>query len=96
VTPVKEGRPDAKGSAGRSFGEAAKFDALTVARRLSLTPAEARVAAALTEGLSYAEIAERLGVSYHTVHTHVKTIHVKAGVGTTGRLLALLRKMQED
>jgi DNA-binding CsgD family transcriptional regulator len=85
-----------KGPTGRGFEEAAKIEAQIVGRRLSLTPAEARVAAALTDGLSYAEIAERLGSSYHTVHTHVKAIHVKAGVATNARFLALLRKMQEE
>lgn len=71
-------------------------DPAGLSRQLSLTASEARVALRLAEGLSYAEIAETLGVSYHTVHTHVKAIHVKAGVRTNGRLLALLRKMQED
>ena len=65
-------------------------------RELELTPAEARVLAGLTEGLSYEEIAKSLGVSYHTVHTHVKAIHVKAGVSTNGRLLALLRRLETD
>ncbi len=95
MTPARRGRPDVERPLGRSSEQAAKVEAL-IGRRLALTPAEARVAAALTEGLAYAEIAERLGVSYHTVHTHVKAIHLKAGVGTTGRLLALLRKIQED
>jgi DNA-binding CsgD family transcriptional regulator len=66
-------------------------------RRLySLTASEARVAILLTEGLSYAEAAERLGVSYHTVHTHVKAIHEKADVRSNGRLLALIRGMDGD
>ena len=46
-------------------------------RRFSLTRSEANVALLITEGLTYAEIAQRLGVSYHTVHTHVKAIHAK-------------------
>ncbi len=96
VTAARKGHPEPKGSTGRTSDEVAKIDSLIVGRRLSLTPAEARVASALTEGLSYNEIAERLGLSYHTVHTHVKAIHIKAGVATNGRLLALLRKMEED
>jgi DNA-binding CsgD family transcriptional regulator len=67
----------------------------TLAERLrsgfGFTKTEARVVSALTEGLSYAEIAEKFGVSYHTVHTHIKAIHRKAGVSTTGRLTALVR-----
>ena len=57
---------------------------------LGFTRTETVVAAALTEGLTYKEIARRFGVSYHTVHSHVKAIHEKAGVGNNGRLLALI------
>ncbi len=64
-------------------------------RRFSLTPSEARIALLLAEGLSYAEVADRLGVSYHTVHTHVKAIHEKVNVKSNGRLLALIRKVEE-
>ena len=60
-------------------------------QRFSLTTREGAVAAALVEGLSYSEIAQRLGISYHTVHTHVKAIHQKAHISTNGRLLALIR-----
>lgn len=64
--------------------------------RFGFTTAEARVAGHLSEGLSYADVAERLCVSYHTVHTHVKAIHAKAGVKTNGRLLALMRRLSEE
>jgi DNA-binding CsgD family transcriptional regulator len=63
--------------------------------RFGFTKTEAVVAAALVEGLSYCEIAEKLGVSYHTVHTHVKAIHQKAGVSRTARLTALIRRAVE-
>jgi len=59
--------------------------------RFGFTRTEAEVAIALVEGLSYDEIAKKLGVSYHTVHTHIKAIHHKAGVSTTGQLIALIR-----
>ncbi len=65
-------------------------------RRFSFTRAEASVALLLAEGLSYAEIAERLRVSYHTVHTHVKAIHQKARVKSNGRLLALILSMEDE
>ena len=58
--------------------------------RLGLTRMQAVVAAALADGLTYKEIAKRFGVSYHTVHTHVKAIHEKTGIGNNGRLLALI------
>jgi DNA-binding CsgD family transcriptional regulator len=63
--------------------------------RFGFTKTEARVVGALVEGLSYGEIAETLGVSYHTVHTHIKAIHQKAGISTTGRLTALVRSALE-
>lgn len=59
--------------------------------QFGFTKTEAAVAIALVEGLSYAEIATRHGVSYHTAHTHIKAVHSKAGVATTGQLIALIR-----
>jgi DNA-binding CsgD family transcriptional regulator len=59
--------------------------------RFGFTKTEAEVAVALVEGLSYAEIAEKFGTSYHTVHTHIKAVHTKAGIATTGQLIALVR-----
>jgi DNA-binding CsgD family transcriptional regulator len=59
-----------------------------------LTRTEAVVAALLTEGLAYSEIAEELHISYNTVHTHAKAIHRKAAVPTTGRLTALIRAVE--
>jgi DNA-binding CsgD family transcriptional regulator len=56
-----------------------------------LTPAEARVALALTEGLDPAGVAERLGVSMPTVRTHLTRIFDKtetAGQATLNGLLA--------
>ncbi len=98
MTAARKKRPDVKRPTGRNSEEAAGIQALFIGGGISLTPAETRVAAGLTEGLSYKEIAKRLGLSaeYHTVHTHVKAIHIKAGVGTTGQLLALIRRMQES
>ena len=49
--------------------------------RFCFTPKESTVAGALADGLTYKEIAKRLGVSYHTVHSRVKAIHEEAGVG---------------
>ncbi len=65
-------------------------------RRFSLTPSEGRIALLLADGLSYEEVAARLEVSYHTVHTHVKAIHAKAKVKSNGRLLALIRGIESE
>jgi DNA-binding NarL/FixJ family response regulator len=58
------------------------------------TKTEAVVAALLTRGLAYSEIAQKLKVSCNTVHTHTKAIHKKADVPTTGRLTALIHETE--
>jgi DNA-binding CsgD family transcriptional regulator len=63
-------------------------------RRFGLTTAETRVAIYVADGLSYAEIAEQLGISPHTVHTHVKEIHRKLEVHSNGRAGALIRDLE--
>jgi DNA-binding CsgD family transcriptional regulator len=62
-------------------------------KRFGLTPAEIRVALVLADGFSYAEIARRLSISRHTVHTHIKEIHQKLGVPSNGRAAALIRSL---
>jgi DNA-binding CsgD family transcriptional regulator len=60
-----------------------------LARRFGLSRAEAAVAHLLLQGLKYREAATRLGVSLHTVHSHVKAVHRKAGVSTTLQFVTL-------
>jgi len=62
--------------------------------RFGLSRMEAVVACALADGLTYQEIADRCGISYHTIHSHVKAIHVKARVSTNSRLQALIRRIE--
>jgi DNA-binding CsgD family transcriptional regulator len=66
--------------------------AAALSERFALTRMEAVVACGLADGLTYEEIADRCGISYHTVHSHVKAIHHKVGVSSNTRLLALIRK----
>ena len=80
-----------RGDPGATKRESDRF-ALRLRARYGLTPSEAHVAGHVADGLRYAEIAERLGVSYHTVHSHVKAIHSKVGIRSNGRLTALIRK----
>jgi DNA-binding NarL/FixJ family response regulator len=61
-------------------------------KHLGLSRIESLVACALAEGLTYQEIADSRRISYHTVHSHVKAIHRKAGVSSNARLIALIRK----
>jgi DNA-binding CsgD family transcriptional regulator len=61
-----------------------------LSERFGFTPMETIVALALAEGLTYKEIARRYRISFHTVHTHVKALHEKAGVTSNGRRRALI------
>jgi DNA-binding CsgD family transcriptional regulator len=54
----------------------------------SLTTTEAKVAELVAEGLSNPQIAERLFVSRHTVHTHVSHVLAKLGLGSRVELAA--------
>ena len=51
-----------------------------VVANLRLSPREAEVASACLDALSAEETAGVLGISSHTVRTHLKRIYVKAGV----------------
>jgi DNA-binding NarL/FixJ family response regulator len=54
-----------------------------------LTPRETEVLEFLALGLSNREIAERLGVSFHTVKFHVNSILGKLGAGSRTQVVAL-------
>lgn len=49
-----------------------------------LTPRELEILWGIAKGLTYNEIAERLGLSRHTVPTHIKAIYRKLQVQTRG------------
>jgi DNA-binding CsgD family transcriptional regulator len=93
-TPTHSRQSERKRSLRKPGGETTLVERLRA--RFGVTKTEAAIAIALVEGLSYGEIAKKLGVSYHTVHTHIKAIHHKAGVSTTGRLTALIRGALND
>jgi DNA-binding CsgD family transcriptional regulator len=61
-----------------------------------LTPAQLRVYELLLEGTPEADIGARLGLSVHTVHTHVKAIYVQLGVHSRGELLARQLKSRRN
>ncbi len=54
-----------------------------------LPPRQRETLAALLQGASEKEIAERLAISPHTVHGYVKTIHRELGVRSRGELLSM-------
>jgi DNA-binding CsgD family transcriptional regulator len=61
-----------------------------VAKKLS--GAQRRVLLLLLDGLSEKDAAERLTISPHTVHNHVRDIYSILNVHTRAELLALLLK----
>ncbi len=54
----------------------------TIARALRLSCREAEIAHGLLDDASEAAIADRLGISSHTVHTHIERLYRKLGVGS--------------
>jgi DNA-binding CsgD family transcriptional regulator len=60
------------------------------ARQYALTRGETAVLAVLVEGKSNDEIARRLGISYGTVHSHLKSIYQKLGVHTRSEAIVLV------
>jgi len=56
----------------------------TAAPAAHLTPRELDILWGIAKGLTYNEIAERLGLSRHTVPTHIKAIYRKLQVQTRG------------
>jgi DNA-binding CsgD family transcriptional regulator len=65
-------------------------DPYVLSAAFDFTPAEARVASALVEGLSPKEIAQRHGVSLNTVQTQVRSVLNKVGTNRTAELVSLL------
>jgi DNA-binding NarL/FixJ family response regulator len=53
----------------------------------SLTPRESEVARAVSEGLSNLEVAQRLGISIHTVKNHIFSVFEKIGVSNRAELI---------
>lgn len=56
-------------------------------RQKGLSPKEAVVMRALAQGRTEKQVASELGLSYHTVHGHVKGIYRTAGVHSRAELL---------
>lgn len=63
-----------------------------VPSRWGLTPRETDVALALADGLSYKEVAFKLGLSFHTVNDYVDALHRKLNLSTARIIAALNRR----
>ena len=59
-----------------------------------LTPREIEVLDLLAHGLTYALIADRLGISEHTVTTHIKNTYRKLDVHTAAAAVSRTMQMQ--
>jgi DNA-binding NarL/FixJ family response regulator len=57
-----------------------------------LSPKENEVLALLAEGLSYKMVADKLGVSYSTINTHIKRIYEKLHISSLGEAIAYYYK----
>ncbi len=80
--------PRPEGGAVLFFEQAARVLTPEALERLGLSPAEARVLAALARGLSTAEAARELDVSPRTVLKHGERIHRKLGVRDRAQAVA--------
>ncbi|HVZ43369.1 MAG TPA: helix-turn-helix transcriptional regulator [Ramlibacter sp.] len=86
-------RPLAVVMASRGAAGARNVEAI-LRELFSLTAAEARVAAAIAEGRSPAEIAGRHGIAVLTVRGQLKSVYSKMGVRRQAELSRMLTKLQ--
>jgi LuxR family maltose regulon positive regulatory protein len=61
-----------------------------------LTEREVEVLRLLAAGLTAREVAERLFVTFNTVHSHVRTIYRKLGIGSRSEAVARARELGVD
>ena len=67
---------------------------LTVASRLGMSEREFQIVRLVFEDEHERNIATELGISLHTVHTHLKHLHRKLGVRSrVGLVLAVVREI---
>ncbi len=62
-------------------------------RQLGLSPAQARVAELVGQGLAPSDVAETLGLGIATVRTHLKAINAVLGLARQGELVALVTRL---
>jgi DNA-binding CsgD family transcriptional regulator len=64
-----------------------------IAALFDLTPAEARVARGIAQGLSPAEVSKQLNLSYETVRTQLKRVFAKTSTNRQNELALLISKL---
>jgi DNA-binding CsgD family transcriptional regulator len=70
--------------------EVPALDAFALARLLKLTPAQARVAARLAEGLTAEQIARQQGTTISTVRTHIRDVLSRLGAQRVADVVRML------
>jgi DNA-binding NarL/FixJ family response regulator len=65
----------------------------TDGQRESLTPREKEVLRLMAEGLSSRDIASKLGISYATVRTHIRSLDAKLGVHSKVQAIVKAREL---
>ncbi|MEN9890881.1 MAG: hypothetical protein RLY78_1176 [Pseudomonadota bacterium] len=81
---------DAGAGAAGTAAAAAEAEVPAAGRLATLTPAEARLAALVAQGLSYKEMARVLDRALPTIDHQLRSIRAKLGVRSTARLTRLL------
>jgi len=81
----EHGRPTSR--AGRDLFTAQEWDAICA--RAGLSPREVEIVKLVFDDLKESAIADALGVSPHTVHTHLERLYRKLGI--SGRCAAVVR-----
>lgn len=89
VTIMQGGAPMSPRIARKVIGEFRKI----AVEENPLTPKENKIIRCIEEGLTYKIIAERLDISPHTVHNHIKNIYGKLHAGNRIEALNRARKI---
>ena len=85
---VAGGAPMSPGVAKAVLGRFVELAAPGKSSDYDLSDREREVLELMTQGLIKKEIADRLGLSFHTVNTHLRNIYTKLHVGTRGAAVA--------
>lgn len=59
----------------------------SIARSLSLSPREFQIVLHVFDDAKEGDIADRMNISAHTVHTHLERLYRKLGVGSRGGMI---------
>jgi DNA-binding CsgD family transcriptional regulator len=78
---------DTRADAGGCAAFLSRFEWKRIGRVLEFSPRESEIAALLLASHSDLEVASMLGISSHTVHSHLERLYRKLGVRSRSELL---------